>query len=177
MAAFAGTHWGTVFQTYTAQNTQYSEFTATDLSSPSGGVAAGGPSMVGSGATTNEPALACVRVKFNINRRYRGGHPAVYMPGPGQAHMVSPTTWDATVLTNIANGWGTWVTSMVGGISGGPAITNQVNVSYYQGFTSVQLPNGRWVNKPKPRPVPETDIINSWTTEQTISTQRRRGGL
>src|SRR5215469_6642528 len=83
-------------------NVQYTTSTGEDLSSLSGAVASGGATQAGGRPTPTEPALSAIHVKFALTRRYRGGHPGVYLPGAGNADITTPTLWAGAVISLLA---------------------------------------------------------------------------
>lgn len=147
---------------------------ATDLSSGSAPHGTYSESSSG-GGTGQSPAQTAALISWLINRRYRGGKPRTYLPGPVAQDYATPGTWDAGVLAAVlatANALRTAVPA-----TSFPNIGNVhlVNVSYYSGFHSVQNPvTLRWKNIPTLRVIPTVDIIVGNLQPATIATQRRR---
>lgn len=123
------------------------------------------------------PAETAILVSMQIQRRYRGGKPRMYIPGaPADALSggLDANKWDAA---NVAN-WGTDFLNFTTDVKttwGTIVITNLVNVSYFQGFTVVINPiTGRARNVPTLRAVPVVDVIQSFDINPRPASQRRR---
>jgi hypothetical protein len=157
-------------------NTNYSlrEIIVTDLSSSTGAVgqvSSGTPGgLVGQILT----AETCALINFKIGRRYRGGHPRIYMPFGVQESLQDPQTWTAAFSGNVTTGWGNFVIAFQATPSP-PTIGNQCNVSYYEGGDWVpREPSGRYVFVPKQRDTPLIDPVVSASCNAKPASQRRR---
>lgn len=127
----------------------------------------------GAGASPLAAGVAMV-MKYHIARRYRGGHPRVYLPGMGATYLSTPTTWNATSLANVTAGWITYLAAAIAAAPVAVGTVTHVNISYFHGFTVVILPSGRARNVPTPRPTPLIDVINNVSGNDTPGSQRRR---
>jgi hypothetical protein len=146
----------------------------TDLSSSSGGVGEHASSTVG---TTDFAfsAATCALINFVITRRYRGGKPRWYLPWGGGGDLTSKQEWTATFITNTTTAVAAIRTGFIGSTSGSTAVSNQCSVSYYAGFTAVENPiTHRWRNVPNLRTTPEVNVIESFSVNGLVSSQRRR---
>lgn len=167
---------GTQIANAASSDTTFSSSTLTDLASATGAQGFGGSTIIGSRSTPAASALNAIHVKFGIARRYRGGHPGVYLPPAGSSDFTNAAQWNAGVINSLATEFAAWVTACLAASSGTLSIVNHVNVSYYEGFTVVTDSHGRAHNVPKLRSVPLVDVITTYTPELAVSTQRRRGG-
>lgn len=146
----------------------------TDLSSMSGGVGEHAASTVGT-ATFAFSAATCVLVNFVITRRYRGGKPRWYLPWGGGGDLTTKQEWTPAFITAVTSAVSAIRTGFIGSTSGSTAVENQVNVSYYAGFTAVENPiTHRWRNVPNLRATPDVNVINSYSVNGLCSSQRRR---
>ena len=128
----------------------------------------------GAGASPLAAGVAMV-IKYHMVRRYRGGHPRVYLPGMAAAYLTTPTAWNATSAGNVAGAWITFIAACVANTNPAALGTlTQVNISYYQGFHNVTLPSGRVKSVPTPRVTPLIDTITNITPNLTPGSQRRR---
>lgn len=149
--------------------------TFTDLSSS--GAALGGHAQVTAGTRSGGalPGAACALVAYTIQRRYRGGKPRNYLPWGADSDVASRQTWLGAFTTAVDSAMASIRTGTIGLASGTTTLTDQVNVSYYDGFTSVQNPvTLRWRNIPKRRTVPVVDTIVTFSTKPNIASQRKR---
>jgi len=113
----------------------------------------------------------------HIPRRYRGGKPRLFLP-LGNAVVIGTdgASWTSTFVTQVNGDWVAFKSGIAAMTGVGCTLTNHVNVSYYQGFASVQNPvTKRWENIPTPRSVAiAPDVISLTTLNPTVSQQRRR---
>jgi hypothetical protein len=129
------------------------------------------------GDATGQPLSAnnCLLVNHQVTRRYRGGKPRSYFPGPTSAALNSPQVWTAAFIAAWNTNYNTWITSILALTAGTTIVLAHVNISYYQGFTSVQDPTTlRWRNVPKRRAVPLIDDITGSALNPKVGSQRRR---
>lgn len=148
--------------------------TVTDLSTDSGGEGTHTASVAGTDSNPGLPGAAAVLVNFQINRRYRGGKPRIYLPWGSAAHLNTRQSWESGFLGNVQTAITTITTGFVGASAGTTAITAHANVSYYEGFTTFTTPSGRVKNLSKLRTTPVVDNVVSSSVAVNISSQRRR---
>lgn len=129
-----------------------------------------------SGVDTAEPLNAgtAMVIKHHIVRRYRGGHPRVYLPGFAARHLTSATTWNGSFAPAIAGTYQTFINSCVSGTPVAAAPGTHVNVSYFKGFTVTEGPTGRPRIVPTPRATPIVDAIDNYSANPAPASQRRR---
>jgi hypothetical protein len=151
------------------------EVDVVDLSSATGAV--GLDSTVHTGTRTgqiNAGGVAAL-INFHIARRYRGGKPRIYTPYLNAADLTDEQDWNTTQAASLLTGWNAFVTALKALTWAGATITNQVNVSYYTGFASVQNPvTHRWKNISTPRVTPLIDVVVSSSVNPKPASQRRR---
>jgi hypothetical protein len=146
-----------------------------DLSSATGAIGFDSTTVTGTRAGTTLAAGTAVLINYAVARRYRGGKPRSYLPYLMAADLTDAQDWTAAAVTATNSAWGAFITAIKAAPWSGATITNQVNVSYYQGFASVQNPvTLRWKNLSKPRAVPLVDVITSFSTNAKPASQRRR---
>lgn len=146
---------------------------AEDLSSDTGN---SGQALVShTGALSGDvPDNCAINISFEIARRYRGGKPKIFLPPAGSGNLGSPSSWNSSTVTGVQTNWGDFMTSVLGGSYGTFALVNNVNVSYYKGFTVFITPSGRARNIPTLRATPVLDLITNHTVRSQIGSQRRR---
>lgn len=158
-----------------SEDTSVSTVDGIDLSSSLG---SGATADVTYSGTNDTPAVAdqiCAVVRFEIDRRYRGGKPKTFIPGAGTNSADSNSTWGTTFVNDMGTGYGAFQTA-IGDISAaGCDLEGIVNVSLYEGFTAVLNPvTGRYKNVPKYRATPLVDLVSSFTCDPLFGSQRRR---
>ena len=148
-----------------------------DLSSATGASGEAGSSLAGTRAGEDLPASAAAVINYFISRRYRGGHPKGFWPMMTDADISTPQLWGSDALDDIYAGGHSIINTVIGAAWGGAGTVEQVNVSYHEGFTSVQNPvTLRWRNIPKVRVTPVVDVVTSMAAHPRIGSQRRRLG-
>ncbi len=149
--------------------------TITDLSSPTSpeGISTD-VALVGTRAGTKLPASSSVLQSQEILRRYRGGHPRTYWPMGVEADLQDSQTWTVAfvnaVHAGLVNHFNDWSTDLVPGITS----VENVNVSYYEGFTVHTGTTGRARNVSTPRLSPVVDVVVSSIVREGIAQIRRR---
>jgi hypothetical protein len=169
------THYVSALLGYQSNEVALEEVIATDLASAAG--ARGSYSANNDGGNSNKiPSLGtCTVIDFEINRRYRGGKPRIYLPIGTIDQCTTSTTWQASYVSAINAAWSTFQAAVLADTYTGFALEDNVNVSYYEGFTLVTNPiTGRGKNVAKIRSAPLVDNIVGHTTRTILGSQRRR---
>jgi len=148
--------------------------TITDLTSDTAPQAFALIDTPGTNDDTKLPASAALLQSFEIDRRYRGGHPRTYWPFGGEADMQDAQTWTTVFIGTcgdaLAAHFAEWSADLVPGIT----TVTPVNVSYYEGFTVHTGTTGRARNVSTPRVTPVVDGITGYITRTGIAQIRRR---
>lgn len=146
-----------------------------DLTSPTSAAVTVPEAVSGSVVTAALPSDVCVLSGYLIARRYRGGHPRTYWPLGSAADLTTPQAWSSAALTSFLDAVETFYSDIVGTTISGMTIGAHVNISYYEGFTSVENPiTHRWRNVPDLRAAPLIDPITGYDIAQFPGSQRRR---
>jgi hypothetical protein len=147
-----------------------------DLSSSSGGFGIDTTSIAGTRAEGTLPAGTAVLLSGPIARRYRGGKPRTYWPFGTSTDLLTANQWTTAAQADFINGLSAYESDFDGQTSGGCTIGELVNVSYYEGFTSVLNPiTGRTKDVPKLRVGgPIVDILTNIVVNPRPASQRRR---
>ena len=174
-ASSINTSWGTNVKALATSSITLVETTVTDLTSPSSGQ---GVSASGTAGTRSGAALPLSNAVLNnlvIARRYRGGKPRQYLPYGSVTDLATTQSWTTSFQTAFNTGWGNFITAIQGLTWSSGSIVGPVNVSYYDGFTSVQNPvTLRWRNIPTLRVTPVVDTVLTYAMSLTLATQRKR---
>ena len=143
---------------------------AIDLSSDTGGSAFVANTAQGTRTGDVAPASACVISSWEIDRRYRGGHPRTYWPfgTAGTYETGSAKLWDSGFIADVQTKLETFVAGIQGTTTSGTTFTTLVNVSYVDKNLNP--------TPPYRRTTPQVDAITSLIARQRICSQRRRLG-
>ena len=176
LAGDLGVDWATEFAPYSTDQVTYEGCTLTDLSSSTAGQGTYANAVDGSLAVEPLGASTAFLGSMKIARRYRGGKPRTYLPIGGAGKLQDAQTWTSAFVADIQAALNQIIADIAVTSSGGCALGNLVNVSYYEGFVSSQNPiTLRWRTIPKQRTAgPLVDPVTSWVAETRIGSQRRR---
>lgn len=175
LAAGVAGAWNSDLAGLAPSNVHLVEVVTTDLTSPSAARGVWTGSHAGTRAGTAMTVNDCALLNFEISRRYRGGKPRTYNPWGVQGDLFSVQQWGSAFITAAENDWATFVTALEGFTFGSTTLAQQVNVSYYKGFLSVQNPvTLRWRNIPTLRTTPDVDNITTAVLSPFVGSQRRR---
>jgi hypothetical protein len=148
--------------------------TITDLTSPTSPEGSAGVTVVGTRSGGKLPASAALLESQIISRRYRGGHPRTYWPFGSDTDVQDAQTWTTAFHGAASDGLAAhftdWSTDLVPGITS----VENVNVSYYEGFTVHTGTTGRARNVSTPRSSPVVDVVVSEIIRFGIAQIRRR---
>lgn len=176
-AGHAATAWGSTIAGWQTTDVALEEVTVTDLNSMSGAVGSVGSTVVGGQTPPAVPGSVALVVDHQIARRYRGGKPKTFVAGVRAQFLHNEQEWDGTFIAGTGATWDAFIADIVTGTH--IAATEQVSVSYYEGFTVVISPTtGRARNVAKLRVGgPVTDPILASNGNVRPGSQRRRGML
>jgi hypothetical protein len=164
---------------FLSDNSGINETSVTDLTSPTSGFGVALLAAAGTRTGGNLPAGTSALLSCKIERRYRGGKPRIYLPFGTAPDVNDDQTWTSAFVTGLTTAYASYIASVISTTSGGTSITEFVNVSYYDGFTSVENPvTHRWRNVALPRSVAiPPDPIISFAINPNFASQRRRNRI
>lgn len=172
--ALAG-YWLSYVMEYMTEHCFSTEINVKDLTSDTAAEGGWAGSNAGTGGTSYPAAGTALVMKTPIARRYRGGHPRMYFPGVDTSFYLNDATWDSTIISAFPTELGNFVAAAIGHPWSGGTISDPVNVSYFEGFTNVLYPSGRYHAVPKFREAgPITDAILGYVVNPKFGSQRRR---
>lgn len=176
LAGVIRTAWGNNLKALVSANTNLISTTVIDLSSASGASGVDTTGITGTRTGTSLPAGVAVLVNKKVSRRYRGGKPRSYWPFFTNTDISSPSAWLAASVNSAQTAVNAFYTAVIGAVVGSGAITQESNVSFYNGFTVVTNPvTGRTRNVPKLRAGgPLVDTVTSNVVNSLPASQRRR---
>lgn len=148
--------------------------TVTDLTSSTSAQGSDATLVNGTRTGGDLSSATAVLVNYGIARRYRGGKPRSYFPFFTATDMSAVTAWVSGSVTAAQTGVSAFLTAIEALTSGSTALGSQVNVSYFEGFTTFTTPSGRVKNLSKVRTTPVVDSIVSVSVNPKPASQRRR---
>jgi hypothetical protein len=147
----------------------------TDLTSNTAPQIQNATAVAGTRAQASLPNGTAFLMKKLISRRYRGGHPRVYLGNMTVDLLSSPSLWDATAAGTITGDYLAFIAACTANTNPAAIGTiTHVNISYYSGFTNHTYPSGRVKPIPTPRVTPLIDTVTDMVPVLTVASQRRR---
>lgn len=146
----------------------------TDLSSASAAQNLNSTVRAGSRAGSGLQAGVAGIIKFKVARRYRGGHPRMYLPVGVGTDTATAQQWTSTFLALLLSGWQAFITALPTGLPASFGTISHVNVSYFQGFHVVTPLSGRSRTVATLRGTPVVDTVISYAINPNFGSQRRR---
>lgn len=123
---------GTYIMPYVCSIAQVQRVEAEDLTTGSAGFGVGsGAAVNGSDATGSPTAGTAACLNFTIGSRYRGGHPRVYLPPPGNGARTDARSWTTGYRASIEASWNLMLTAIQGSTIGTSIGLGQVAVRYH----------------------------------------------
>lgn len=168
--------WNTDVASLVTSENSLESVTVTDLSSATSGEGSYIATRQGTRGGAQLPANVALLENLLIGRRYRGGKPRTYWPLGVAADVLNSQQWTTAFLSGVAGNLASFATAVSAiSVSGCLLSPGQVNISYYEGFTSVLNPvTGRTRDVPKVRSSALIDSIASRSVNPYIASQRRR---
>jgi hypothetical protein len=147
---------------------EFTRATCVDLSSDLGATGeASGATAGGRAGTAVAPALA-VLISKTIGRRYRGGHPRMYVVGGVEADFATASTWSGGLVGDVQAAWAAVSAALNALVVGTTTLSGEVTVSYTSKALNPVAPYRR--------AVPLVFPVTGHTTQAQIAIQRRRLG-
>lgn len=135
----------------------------TDLTSNLGLVGVNSTSAAGTQSSTAPmPANVALVASFKIGRRYRGGHPRMYLVAQTTANTTNSNNWLPAWITSSTTNLTAWMTA--------------VNALTYSSMATIQLVNLSYYIGNALRPTPTFDTISGVQIHSRVDTMRRRLG-
>jgi hypothetical protein len=174
LAANVATAWGDHLAPGISSSWSIAEVDVLDIASYSGSSGQSTQTETGQISGTPIPAQSCVNIEFGIARRYRGGKPRMFMPGPTDAYLANSSTFTTAYIDSINTGMSDFMSLIASVPVGNMGSLQHVNISFYQGFKNVTNTSGRTRAAPTYRTVALVDPVESYITKQVLGSQRRR---
>lgn len=169
-----GTGWADELADIAPTNLHLVEVTAEDLTSATAASGTATVSHAGTAGSVTDTAARCLIVKRLIARRYRGGHPRLYLPYGVGADTTTSQTWNPTFVTTAVAAWVSFMGVVTAAGWSGAGTISDVNVSYFEGYTNFTFPSGRVKAIPKLRATPLVDVVTGYSGNPNLASQRRR---
>jgi hypothetical protein len=129
---------------------------------------------VGGETGTAVPSQCAVNIEFGIARRYRGGKPRMFLPGPSQGQLLDSAHWTTGYQSACQTAVGAFFTAIEALSVGAVGALGHVNLSYYTGFKNITNSSGRERAVPQYRTAAQLDTVNTYNVKAVVGSQRRR---
>jgi hypothetical protein len=149
--------------------------TCTDLSSDMSAEGSVGDTTAGSIDTAPVPVDACVVLSYEIGRRYRGGHPRVYLPLGVAASLLNDYTWQSAFVADVVDAWTSLVEDTSVAFPGHAGTITQTAPSFVSGYTWETYGTPlKYRRIPTPRATAEILPVITTLGRSYVGSQRRR---
>lgn len=146
-----------------------------DIATDSGAFGTAAVSHPGTMSGSTLTANVATNVEFDLDRRYRGGKPRMFLPPPDDTALASTDKFSTTFIGNVNTAVEAFFTAVEALSVGAVGALTHSNVSYYSGFTNVTNSSGRTRAAPKYRtPTAKVDTIAGYACKAVVGSQRRR---
>lgn len=146
----------------------------TDLTSPTSAVGENLIDITGTRSGAPMGAENAVLISQQVHRRYRGGHPRMYLPLGVEGDLADAQTWGPTFRSAVETDRAAFLAAITGTLPSGLSSVVQCNVSYYAGFTVHTGTTGRARNVSTPRSSPLVDVVVAEIVRAGIAVIRKR---
>lgn len=174
LASDVAAAWATHMAPLVVEGDYLTAVTIEDLSSATAAIGTWTGSNEGSRSGDNNTASVCAVVNHQIGRKYRGGRPRTYLRAGSSSDLQTSNTWTTAFMTALLTAWEAWIAEILGVGSLSITLVDDINISYYEGFTVFMTPSGRARNIPTLRVTPLKDSITSSSIATKLGSQRRR---
>lgn len=130
--------------------------------------------LAGGDSGTQLPAQSATNIEFNIQRRYRGGKPRMFLPPPTTGAQLDAGHFTTTFIGNTNTAMAAFIAEIEALSIGAVGALAHVNLSYYQSFKNVENSSGRMRAAPTYRATALVDTITGYATKGLIGSQKRR---
>lgn len=168
LAGTLGNAWNATLGSISSNQVTLTKVTLQDVSRNPGAYGESTASKVGSGGVSALPANVAIAITKKVARRYRGGHPRLYLCGIPAAYTADGRTIVAATLTAMQATVAAWRTQVNAATSASTGQLALANVGYW--YTPVPH------QPPVLRPTPVVEAIISCSVNQRLDSQRRRLG-
>lgn len=134
----------------------------------------GGLSDAGSRSGTKLSSSDSAIVQRHVARRYRGGHSRMYFPAGVEGDIAAGRIWSSAFQTAMLSAWEDFSTAIFAAGWTGAGTLQGCSISYFEGFTNVLFPSGRYRAVPTRRVTPLVDAISHDAVNPRLGEQRRR---
>lgn len=131
-------------------------------------------STAGTRSGNINPIQVATNVEYGIAERYRGGKPRGYWPFGTYEDVANQANWNSSFITAVTAGIEGFFTAVEALSVGAVGALNHVLLSYYHGYTNVEVPGSRAYAKPTYRATALHFDVTGYFPKTLMSSQRRR---
>lgn len=174
LATDIGAAWGLHIAPVVSATYELTEVDVLDIATNSGLSGQAHPDVGGDITDPELPDNCASNCEFNIARRYRGGKPRMYLPPPSTSQLANQSTYTALHVSNVGVQVAAFFAEIEALSIGAMGTLQHVNLSYYSGYTNVEVPGRRAKVIPNYRPLALHDNVVGYSPKAVIGSQRRR---
>ena len=166
--------WATHLASLVSSQWTLTEVDVLDITTETGASGQAEVTDAGSDSGPGTPAQVSVNIEYDIARRYRGGKPRMFLPGPAADKLQTASQWTTAYQSSVNTGIAAFMTEIEALSIGAMGALAHVNLSYYKGFTNITNSSGRERAVPTYRDTALVDTVNGYATKLLCGSQRRR---
>jgi len=167
--------WSTDLSAFQSSAVTLTAVDAVDLSATDGAANTADVTIAGTGESTQLPNQVAAVIKFDLSRRYRGGKPKMFLAGIPTNVIADDSHFTSAFCDDLGSAMNSFNSTIKATFADTTTLTGIVNVSFYEGFTSVENPvTHRWRNIPSYRGTPLVDAVGGFTVDPVYGSQKRR---
>jgi hypothetical protein len=166
LATSIATSWGLYIKSLCNVSVTLTNVVVTDINDTSGNQGSQPGAVVGTKVGAFLPANVAICATKVIPRRYRGGHPRMYLVGQVQEDTLDQRNWKGSTVSAVQAGLNSFLSAINTAAPAGMGATEMVSVSYWYTPVSGQ--------PPVLRTAPIIDKVTAFRVDSRIDSQRRR---
>ena len=174
LASDIASQWATSFAGQFCNVWSLTEVDVIDIASDHGLSGQWTGTHTGTNPGTPISAATATNVEFGIARRYRGGKPRMFFPPASHSELLDQGHWSSTYLSGFKTAVAGFFAALEALSIGSMGTLQHVNLSYYKGYTNVEIPGRRATSIPTYRPTALHDNVTDYFPKGLIGSQRRR---
>lgn len=176
LAGDVSTQWASHLAPVTTDDWSLTEVDVLDLATTSGASGQDTTVHAGTEGTGAVQASVCMNVEYNIARRYRGGKPRIYWPGPPAAGLADNSHWGSSTLTSFNSATSAFFAALNALSIGAMGTLQHSNVSFFHGKNTASPPwrGPGYKYPPAYRATALVDTVEGYSAKAEIGSQKRR---
>jgi hypothetical protein len=174
LASSIAAAWSTHLAASVSNGVALKEVDVLDIATDSGLSGQWTGSEPGTDISGDLPSQVAGNVEFQISRRYRGGKPRMFMPGPSSDAQLDVGHFNAGYINSLNSAMTAFMAEIAALDIGSMGALAHVNLSYYKSFTNITNSSGRERAVPTYRSAALVEPIVGYSTKALMGSQKRR---